>query len=670
MVPIVKTLQKRGCNFSLLPGDKLAVKPLNLLTETDKTALGQQKTAIIRYLRSLPEDPALPILREFGWAVKTISDNDAARAAVVGFLGQGEEIFGLDIETWGPSVLQGKVLFSGGLDPWLGHIRTVQIAGAGNVVAVFDLAAVDPLILSPLFHGQGRFIAHNAGFEYRFLNKCGLRPQRLDCSMLMARLVYGLGGNGMKYPSLQETCNKVLGVNINKEVRDSDWGMDGPLSAAQIHYAALDAVLARMLAGPLKEALEKTGQTKAYRLSIRALPVVHDVMLDGIHFDRWRHAELTAQWERLAERAAQEVARALPEIRNPNSAIQLAGWLEKSLPSDLKERWPRTDTGNLKTGGDALAEWPDCPSALMEYKEFHKLSTTYGAGFAEHIHPVTGRIHSNFSLIGTSGGRFSCSSPNIQNPPRRRDFRELFIPGEGYEFVVADFSQIELRVCAIVAEDETMQRAYRDGVDLHRLTAATAAGISIEEVTSEQRQAAKAINFGLIYGMSAATLVSYSWTSYRVRMTLDQAERFRRAFFELYRGIARWHQSVKRGGRLSTSVRTRGGLLRDMGQETSGWKFTNACNTPVQGSAAEVLLASLARLSAELQRYDAGIVNHVHDEILLECLPEDVDVIKQILVSTMTEGFLDIFPDYPEMTRDLVEAHAGPNWYAAKSGGS
>lgn len=116
--------------------------------------------------------------------------------------------------------------------------------------------------------------------------------------------------------------------------------------------------------------------------------------------------------------------------------------------------------------------------------------------------------------------------------------------------MVADFSQIELRVCAIVAEDETMQRAYREGVDLNRLTAATAAGITIEEVTSEQRQAAKAINFGLIYGMSAATLVSYFWASYRVRMTLDQAERFRRAFFDLYRGIARWHQAVKRRGRL------------------------------------------------------------------------------------------------------------------------
>lgn len=158
--------------------------------------------------------------------------------------------------------------------------------------------------------------------------------------------------------------------------------MNGPLSAAQIHYGALDAVLARMLAVPLEEALEKSGQTEAYQLSIRALPVAQDVMLDGIHFDQGRHAVLTRQWEHLAGQAAEAVARSLPEIKNPNSSAQLAAWLEKSLPSDLKERWPRTDTGNLKTGADALAEWPDCPSALMDYKEFHKLSTTYGASFA------------------------------------------------------------------------------------------------------------------------------------------------------------------------------------------------------------------------------------------------------------------------------------------------
>jgi DNA polymerase I-like protein with 3'-5' exonuclease and polymerase domains len=234
--------------------------------------------------------------------------------------------------------------------------------------------------------------------------------------------------------------------------------------------------------------------------------------------------------------------------------------------------------------------------------------------------------------------------------------------------VVADFSQIELRVCAILAEDETMQQAYRYGIDLHRLTAANAAGCALEEVSDEQRQAAKAINFGLIYGMSAPTLVVYSWTSYRVRMTLEQAEIFRQSFFENYRGIARWHQSVKRRGEWDQTVRTQTGLLRDMSQEINGWRFTNACNTPVQGSAAEVLLASLARLPKALHGLETRLVNHVHDEILIECRPEEVNRAKLALVESMTEGFLELFPAHADMTRDLVEAKSGSNWHAAKQG--
>lgn len=315
-----------------------------------------------------------------------------------------------------------------------------------------------------------------------------------------------------------------------------------------------------------------------------------------------------------------------------------------------------------------LAEWPECPEALLRYKEYQKLSTTYGQAFAEHLHPVTGRIHGHFALVGTRGGRFSCARPNVQNPPRRAEFRQLFVPADGYVFVVADFSQIELRVCAIMAEDETMQQAYREGIDLHRLTAATAAGIPLEQVTDAQRQAAKAINFGLIYGMSAATLVTYAWTSYRTRMTREEAEAFRRAFFNLYRGVARWHQDVKRRGRLAATVTTRIGLRRDMAQELGGWKFTNACNTPVQGSAAEVLLASLVCLKESLQGWDARIVHHVHDEIVVECRPHQVSDIQSLLTASMIKGFLEVFPEHPEMTRNLVEAKAGSDWSSAKQG--
>lgn len=666
MNALIERLRKNGISISLKGGAGLSAKPLNLLTEKDKNQIAQQKKDLIEYLQSVPEDPALLVLKQLGCTVCYVMDDETAKLRVQELVDMGQVVFGLDIETYGPSQRQGKVLFKGGLDPHMGRIRSIQIAAPGHYVVVFDLAMIDSNLLLPLMQGPGTFVAYNAGFEYAFLKKMNLAPQRLGCAMMMSRLAFGLGKKGNKHNSLSEVTQRVLGIEISKEVRDSDWSVAGPLSKGQIHYGALDAVLAMELVKPLTRELRESGQGRIYQLISRALPVVHDAMLNGIGFNVQEHRRLIGVWNQEVNEAAAEISSSVPSIRNPNSTQQLCQWLEQTLPADIQKNWPRTETGRLQTGTDALSEWPECPDALMRYKEFNKLSTTYGAGWADHIHPVTGRLHAHFSLMGTRGGRFSCSRPNIQNPPRNSDFRSLFIPTEGYEFVVADFSQIELRVCAILAEDETMQQAYREGIDLHRLTAAHAAGCALEEVSDEQRQAAKAINFGLIYGMSAPTLVVYSWTSYRVRITLEQAEIFRQSFFDNYRGIARWHQSVKRRGEWDQTVRTQTGLLRDMSQETNGWRFTNACNTPVQGSAAEVLLASLARLPKALQGLEARLVNHVHDEILIECRSEEVDQTKLALMEAMTKGFLEVFPAHADMTRDLVESKSGSNWFVAK----
>jgi DNA polymerase-1 len=666
MQTLIERFRKNGISIALMGDTGLSAKPLNLLTEKDKGQLSKHKSAIVEYLKDLPEDPAQPILQQLGWTVQYVERNDVAREIVNELVALGRVVFGLDIETYGPSVKQGEVLFSGGLDPHLGGIRSIQIAAPGKASFVFDLAYVDPEILPPLLHGLGSFVAYNAGFEYGFLKKANLLPPRLGCAMMMARLVFGVNGN-KGYFSLAATTEKALGITVDKATRGSDWSIKGPLSRSQVNYGALDAVLALELTPRLMKGLRKSDQVRVYQLITDALPVVNDVILNGVGFNRKDHQILLQEWDRLANESLAEIRTSIPGIQNPNSTKQLATWLEINLPSKIKQDWPRTDTGQLKTGADALSEWPECPEALIRYKEYNKLVSSFGHGFADHIHPVTGRIHASFWLMGTRGGRFSCSKPNIQNPPRKAEFRALFVPTEGYEFVVADFSQIELRVCAILAEDETMKQAYREGIDLHRLTAANAAGCDLAQVSDQQRQEAKAINFGLIYGMSAPTLVNYAWTSYRVRMELDEAERFRRSFFDHYRGIARWHESVKRSGGFDTTVRTNSGLIRDMGQESFGWKFTNACNTPVQGSAAEVLLASLARLPKALSGLDAQIVNHVHDEILIECHPEDIHQAKQALVEAMTAGFLQVFPEHRDMTKDLVEAKSGSNWHSAKT---
>lgn len=599
------------------------------------------------------DDAALPILQKLGYAVHYIRNTDTARDAVARLLEAGRPLLGLDIET-------------AGLDPLRDRTRCLQIAD-DSTAYVFDFDGVAPVTLWPLMNCGGMFVAHNATFEWRFLRRMQLDPlTTLHDSMLMMRTAHGLQPGG-GYHSLADTAARILGLQIDKTIRRSDWTAPGPLTPAQVHYAALDAVLAFRLAHPLRDRLRDTGQTKAYGLQLAALPTVAGHMLDGVPFDLEGHRRLMADWQ-AAAMVARDRLDNLMAGTNPDSPDQLAAWLSRTLPADLLAAWPKTASGKLATDADALAGWPDAPPELRQYKEHAKLLSTYGAKFAGHVHPDTGRIHASYNIAGTRGGRFNCSKPNLQNPPRLAAFRQLFRPDHALcRLIVADYSQIELRIAALIANDATMLQAYRDGVDLHRLTASITAGVPLADVTKQQRQAAKAVNFGLIYGMQPAGLRAYALTAYGVDMTPQAAQDAHGAFFRHYQGIHRWHAATKARGVYDKTVRTAAGLVRDMGNEPGGWKLTNALNTPVQGSGAEVLLLALAKLPAALSGLDCRVIHHVHDEIILECSEVDIEAGKAALQSAMVAAFDELFPG-SGMTAagDLVEAHDGSTWEDAK----
>lgn len=271
---------------------------------------------------------------------------------------------------------------------------------------------------------------------------------------------------------------------------------------------------------------------------------------------------------------------------------------------------------------------------------------------------MTGRIHAGFSLGGAATGRLSCSNPNIQNPPRDPIFRALFAPTPGRCLVVADYGQIELRVAALVSGDTAMLTAYADGRDLHRQTAAAVLGIDPEQVSKEQRQMAKAVNFGLLFGQGAKGLQAYAKGSYGVNMTLTQADNAKAAFFKAYPGLSAWQTTTRQAAERAKQVRTPGGRVRALDRNIG----TECLNTPIQGGAAECLLAALAEL--QLDSLNARLVNIVHDELVVECDPEQAAAVSGEVERAMVAGFLAIFPE--GSTRELVEAHTGPNWAAAK----
>jgi DNA polymerase-1 len=543
-----------------------------------------------------------------------------------------------------------------GLDPYRSRPRLLQVATADRVT-VFDLNHVPVGLLAPLAHRN--LVAHNATFELRHLAHAGLALGRVQDTMLMGRVLLG------RRMSLADLAGEALGLTVDKALQTSDWAAPD-LAPAQVEYAALDAVLARRLALALGPRLKAAGTVRPYQLMRDAVPAVAAMMHAGCPFDWAAHAALVGEWERDLVAAEAALREALgPEV-NPASGPQLSAWLEAHLPADVLAAWPRTATGQLETGADAFAAAQDLPlvGPLAHHKKAAKLLTTYGRDYAKHRHPVTGRIHAEFLVAEARSGRFSCRNPNVQQLPRDPRFRGLFAAPEGRVLVVADYGQIELRVAALVAQDAAMLAAYRDGVDLHRRTAGSILGIPEAEVTRAHRQLAKAVNFGLLFGQGPRGLVAYARTGYGVDMTEAEARRARSAFFRTYPGLRSWQLLQAIRSRQSGAAATACGLVRDFTREPTGWRATEALNTPIQGGAAEVLLAALGRLPKALAGLDAQLVNAVHDELVLEAAEADAPAATEALTGAMVGGYLDVFPEGP--TVGLVEAHAARTWAEAK----
>lgn len=610
--------------------------------------------------------PAAEILEGLCTEVQFITDPTEAQAAVAGLLEKTEKIrrypgahggmLGVDIETCPLPAFKHDQ--KAGLDPYKATIRLLQVFDPVGCCHVFDCRTVPLDLLKPLIESR-ETVAHNAIFEMKFLRHAGIKPLRMHCTLLMARVV-----SGEPLMSLAKAVERYLPdlPKIDKTLQTSNWSADS-LSMDQIHYAALDAVLARDLWRELQEPIKATGQAAAYKRMAAVIPIVADQMLSGVPFDSEAHATLLNGWQAEMLPLRETLERELGI--NPDSAPQLAGWLEKHLDKKTLSSWPRTPTGKLKTDEEAF-ERVTVPGleTLARYKALAKQISTFGTGYQGHIHPVTGRLHPEFLIAGTRGGRFSCQSPNVQQAPAG-EFRKLFKAPPGHQLVVADYSQVELRIAAILAGDKAMLDAYQAGADLHKRTAAAIAGIAEEAVSKAQRQLAKACNFGLIYGMGARTLAGYAAGSYGVAMSSTEAEKAKQAFMHAYPGIAMWHTRTKAKGLHDPTVTTAGGLIRDLSKEPGGWQLTKALNTPVQGTGAEILLVALATLPKVLTGLDARLIIHVHDEIVLEVADQDIEAAKQALQDAMTTGFRTLFPDHANMP-GLVEAHAGPTWYDAK----
>jgi len=305
------------------------------------------------------------------------------------------------------------------------------------------------------------------------------------------------------------------------------------------------------------------------------------------------------------------------------------------------------------------------PERLMEYRELSKLENTYLDTLPALVHPDTGRLHTSFNQTVASTGRLSSSDPNLQNIPIRRelgrDIRRGFIPRSGWKLVAADYSQIELRLLAHLSDDPAFVDAFRAGGDIHRQTAAIIFGVPVESVSAEMRARAKTINFATIYGQGAHAL------SRQLRIEFAEARAFIAAYFERFQGIRRYLDSMVEFARENGYVQTIFGRrryipeLRDRNFNVRAFGERTAANSPIQGSAADLIKIAMIRIDSALRadRLRTKMLLQVHDELVFEAPPEEIDIVTGTVRREMEEAAVLSVPL-------VVDIGVGDNWLETK----
>lgn len=615
------------------------------------TPLPSSSPLILQSQRLLDKStgPSTTKLQDFGVLVRYISEAEQAARVMCSLAGKRA---GLDIETAKDTSFMNNP--QAGLEPHLSRIRLVQLYGGGDEVFVIDVNSTGVGCLAGL--KDIKLCAHNAMFEMKHLHHARVDLPHIDCTMLQHNALEN------NRPSLADLSISYLGCPLDKGNQTSDWGA-AELSRAQLEYAALDALLAFRLFGRFDSEILERNRKRLYSLLQQAQFPIALMVYEGVKLNTTQHKTLFEEVKRELALAKEEVSVAFGEKFNPNSAQQVEEWLRNNLdPSELKT-WPQTQANRLKTDHSALSRIPQNPSLglLLKYKKYQKLSSAFGTNLLAHCNPRTGRIHPDFMIGGAVTGRMSCSKPNLQNLPRNAEFRSLFDAPEGRLIVCADYSQMETRVAAELSRDTKMCEIYSNGDDLHTRTAMAITGKPREAITKPERQAAKAANFGLLFGQGVNGFRIYAQNSYGVGLSFEEAKRMRNSFLQEYSTLHAWQQASIAEASRTRVCRTVTGRHRAL---TDKDYYTGSLNFPVQGAAAEVLYSTLGRLPQALSGLDAKIVNCVHDEILLEASAAHASAAKEALETAMTLGFRAIFPEAP--TSGLVDARVASNWAEAK----
>ena len=430
-------------------------------------------------------------------------------------------------------------------------------------------------------------------------------------------------------------------------------------------YLAKCAVALGVLNERIGDKIKENGQEKLYQeVELPLVTVLAHLEINGFLVDDHQLKEFADKLGEKIDALTNEIYMLAGEEFNINSPKQLGVILFEKL--ELKPV-KKTKTG-YATNADVLEKLRDkhpIVNFIMEYRQLAKLKSTYCDGLRAVVNPNTHRIHSVFTQTVTVTGRLSSTEPNLQNIPTRtelgREIRKMFVAKDGYVLVDADYSQIELRVLAHIANDETMINAFRNNEDIHAVTASQVLGIPLEDVTKEQRSSAKAVNFGIVYGIGEFSLAQ------DLHISVKEAKAYIESYLEKYHGVRNYMESIKEQAKKDGYVKTMLNRIRYIPElKSPNYNIRQfgervALNTPIQGTAADIIKLAMVRVDNRLinEGLKSKLILQVHDELIVEAHKDEVDKVKQILSEEM-QGAMEL--NVPLK----VDMSTGHSWYDAK----
>ena len=555
----------------------------------------------------------------------------------------------------------------------LGHVSgdgdllgaATRAEGQMDMQEALDLLA--PLLRDPAVLKIGQ----NLKYDIKVLRRHGLEVAPIDDTMLMSyALSAGLHGHGMDELAQIHLNHDCIPIKTLLGTGKSAITFDKVPVDKAAPYAAEDADVTLRLHRALKPQLSRSGVTAVYEVMERPLvPVLATMEMAGIKVDRDRLSRLSNSFAQRMAGYEDEIKTLAGRDFNVGSPKQLGEILfdELGLPGGKKGK-----NGAWGTGADVLEtlaseQGSDLAARILDWRQLSKLKSTYTDALQTHINAETGRVHTSFSLAATTTGRLASTDPNLQNIPVRseqgREIREAFIADEGNVILSLDYSQIELRILAHIADIDTLKQAFRDGLDIHAMTASQMFGVPIEGMDPMIRRQAKAINFGVIYGISAFGLAA------NLRIPREEAKAFIDAYFEKFPGIRAYMDKVKAEAKEKGYVETLFGRrihtpeINAKGPR-AGFAQRAAINAPIQGSAADVIRRAMVRIPGVMKAegLSGRMLLQVHDELLFEVRAEEAEATIKAVKAVM-EGAAE--PACRLATPLVVDAGMGKNWAEA-----